>query len=241
MRDQFLRIFSFDSTAIQETRVLERIQELKLNQILPTKIKFLMNVHANSDKLGKLVEEMFSCVGQIVESKVEVIESVGKFFENKINFLSGLSGPNTNPQEIVEAVQSGNLFEFLNFGPLTQNGIPGISDHELEQTVEGVIKDANPEVPLLGPAKPLLVDHKILGMLSGRDKNRFVNRYLARRLSKMLESSSNVINIERGQTVIQSFLPPLQLGTHCTNDINLGRSQVSAVVTRYGQMQISTS
>ena len=81
MRDQFLRIFSFDSTAIQETRVLERIQELKLNEILPTKIKFLMNVHSNSDKLGKLVEEMFSCVGQIVESKVEVIESVGKFLQ----------------------------------------------------------------------------------------------------------------------------------------------------------------
>ena len=54
MRDQFLRIFSFDSTAIQETRVLERIQELKLNQILPTKIKFLMNVHLFALYLGNI-------------------------------------------------------------------------------------------------------------------------------------------------------------------------------------------
>ena len=120
MREQFLRIFSFDSTAIQETRLLERIQELKINKILPTKIRFLVNVHANSDKLGALLEQMFSCIGQIVDAKVDVIESVGKFFENKIKFLSGLNGGGRNPQEIVEAVATGNLFDLVNFGPVHQ-------------------------------------------------------------------------------------------------------------------------
>ena len=58
---------------LQETRLLERIQELKINKILPTKIRFLVNVHANSDKLGALLEQMFACIGQIVEAKVMIM------------------------------------------------------------------------------------------------------------------------------------------------------------------------
>ena len=45
-------------------------------------------------------------------------------------------------------------------------------------------------MPVLGPAKPLLVDHRVLGMLSGRSRDRFVNRYLARRLAMLLATSS---------------------------------------------------
>jgi len=134
LRDEFLRTFSFDSNDIQEAHLLERIQKLKLDRILPNKIRFLMNVHTNSDKLGRLLEQMFDCVRQIVEAKIQVIESVGKFFENKIEFLSGFSGGGTRPEVIVEAVQTGNLFELLNFGPVTQTGVPGISDRELEKT-----------------------------------------------------------------------------------------------------------
>ena len=244
MRDQFLRIFSFDSSALQETRLLERIQELKLNQILPAKMRFLMNVHANSDKLGRMLEQIFSCVGQIVEAKVEVIESVGKFFENKINFLEGLSGPGTNAQEIVEAVQTGNLFELLNFGPFTQAGVPGMSDAELERTVEGLLAELSPEVPDTGPVrfpvKPLLVDHRILGLLSGRDRERFINRYLARRLARLVRGSSSELEVTRGRTVLQSSLPPLHLGSPCTNDIRLGRSRVEAVVTRSSRLAATT-
>ena len=69
-------------------------------------------------------------------------------------------------------------------------------------------------------------------IISGSDRTRFVNRYLARRLSYLLESSHSVLNIERGQTVLQTHLQPLHMGTPCTNDINLGRSQVAAVVSR---------
>ena len=203
-----------------------------------------MNVHANSDKLGRMLEQIFSCVGQIVEAKVEVIESVGKFFENKINFLEGLSGPGTNAQEIVEAVQSGNLFELLNFGPFTQAGVPGMSDAELERTVEGLLAELNPEVPDTGPVrfpvKPLLVDHRILGLLSGRDRERFINRYLARRLARLVQGSSSELEVTRGRTVLQSSLPPLHLGSPCTNDIRLGRSRVEAVVTRSSRLAATT-
>ena len=71
-------------------------------------------------------------------------------------------------QAIVEAVQTGNLFELLNFGPISQNGVPGISDQELDHTIQGLLKDVDPQVPVLGSAKPLLVDHRILGVLSGK-------------------------------------------------------------------------
>ena len=240
LRDEFLRTFSFDSTALQEAKLLERIQELKLERILPTKIRFLMNVHTNSDKLGRMLEQIFSCVGQIVEAKIKVIESVGRFFENKIDFLSGFSGPSTRPEVIVEAVQTGNLFELLNFGPVSQDGVPGISDRELDKTIEGILRDTNPQVPVLGSAKPLLVDHRILGMLSGGDRHRFVNRYLSRKLSTALEHSHNVLHIDRGQTVLQSLLPAIHLGTPCTNDIFLGRSRVSAVVTRQSRVSATS-
>ena len=240
LRDEFLRTFSFDSNDIQEAHLLERIQKLKLDRILPNKIRFLMNVHTNSDKLGRLLEQMFDCVRQIVEAKIQVIESVGKFFENKIEFLSGFSGGGTRPEVIVEAVQTGNLFELLNFGPVTQAGVPGISDRELEKTIESILHDTNPEIPVLGPAKPLLVDHRVLGMLSGRDRTRFVNRYLARKLGAVLEHSHNVLTINQGETVIQSQLPSLHLGTPCTSDIFLGRSRVSAVVTRQSRVSATT-
>ena len=126
----------------------------------------------------------------------------------------------------MEAVQSGNLFELINFGPVSQKGVPGISDQELLHTIEGMLKDVDPQVPVLGSPKPLLVNHKVLGMLSGYDRERFVNHYLARKLSQLLETSSSVLDIDRGQTVLQTQLAPLHLGTSCTNDIHLGSSQV---------------
>ena len=39
-------------------------------------------------------------------------------------------------------------------------GLPVISDLELEAQVEAVLHDPNPQIPVLGPAKPLLVDHR---------------------------------------------------------------------------------
>ena len=146
-------------------------------------MRFLLNVQENSDELGLLVEEMFSCVKQIVNAKIEVIESVGRFFDNKIDFISGLSGPSLTPQMIVQAVQEGNLFKLLNFGPVHQTGLPGLSDHELQKTITELLSESNPRAPVVGPVKPLLVDHRILGMLSGPDRDRFVNHYLAKKLA----------------------------------------------------------
>ena len=42
--------------------------------------------------------------------------------------------------------------------------------------------------------------------------------------------------IRRGQTVLQSSLRPLSLGTPCTNDIHLGGSHMTAVVTRSSRL-----
>jgi len=47
-----------------------------------------------------------------------------------------------------------------------------------------------------------------------------------------IATSSSVLDIKRGQTVLQSSLQPLSLGSHCTNDIRMGRSHMTAVVTR---------
>eukprot|EP00091_Calanus_sinicus_P009781 TRINITY_DN22730_c0_g1_i1.p1 TRINITY_DN22730_c0_g1~~TRINITY_DN22730_c0_g1_i1.p1 ORF type:complete len:124 (+),score=6.10 TRINITY_DN22730_c0_g1_i1:42-413(+) len=105
MKEKFLRAFASDTTDIQETKLLERIKDLKLKTILPTKMRFLLNVHANSNQLGEMVQEIFICVGELVEAKVDVIESVGKFVERKIEYLSGLTGPGLSIQTIIELVR----------------------------------------------------------------------------------------------------------------------------------------
>ena len=56
----------------------------------------------------------------------------------------------------------------------------------VEQMLAGL--GPGPAVPLLGDVKSLLVDHRTLGALAGRARERLVNRFLARRLSAMLAS-----------------------------------------------------
>ena len=168
MREEFGRAFSPESAVSQGIGLFEKIQDLKFNKLLPAKMRFLLNVQDNSDELGQMVELMFACVQEIVQAKIEVIESVGRFFENKIDFISGFSGPGMTPQMILEAVQSGNLFQLLNFGPVHQSGLPGISERELEKTIRSLLAMSDPSLPGLGSVKPLLVDHRILGQLSGR-------------------------------------------------------------------------
>ena len=46
MKGQFLRAFSDNSSGGMEARLLERIHGLKLNQVLPKKLKLLLRVHA---------------------------------------------------------------------------------------------------------------------------------------------------------------------------------------------------
>ena len=157
-----------DTTDIRETKLLEKIQELKLKTILPAKMRFLLNVHANSDQLGEMVQHIFQCVGELIEAKVDVIETVGKFVEKKIEFLSGLTGPRFSIQTIIEAVRTGSLYKLANFGPISQHGVPIITDQELSEIINDLLSDTDPMIPVIGPIKLLLVNHKVIGMLAGR-------------------------------------------------------------------------
>ena len=78
-----------------------------------------------------------------------------------------------------------------------------------------------PSVPFVGPIKPLLVNHRLLGALAGRARERVVNRFLARRLSYMLSASHTLVKIREGETLISSSLPPLSLGTPCENEASV--------------------
>ena len=211
-----------------------------MKTILPTKMRFLLNVHANSNQLGAIVQEIFICVGELVEAKVDVIESVGKFVERKIEYLSGLTGPGLSIQTIIEAVRSGTLYKLANLGPILQNGVPLLSDQELTETVEELISGADPMIPIIGPVKPLLVNHKVLGMLAGRSRDKVVNRYLARKLSTFLDHSTTKLTIRQGETVLKSWLPPLQLGTACTHEIYIGRSFAKVIVNRNSRFSATT-
>ena len=69
---------------LQEARLLERLQQLKLHTVLPAKLRLLLAVHGSSEQLGAMLEEIFQCVGELVAAKVEVIEQVGEFVETKV-------------------------------------------------------------------------------------------------------------------------------------------------------------
>ena len=99
---------------------------------------------------------------------------------------------------------------------------------------------SDPRAPGVGPLKPLFVDHKILGQLSGRERERFVNHYLARKLAAQLTNSQSKLSIDAGETVLASHLPPLRLGSPCTNNIILGATDLSAVVTRDSRVRATS-
>ena len=240
MKDQFLRSFSSDPADIQETRLLERIKDLKLKVILPAKMRFLLNVHANSDQLGEMVEEIFACVGELVDAKVDVIESVGEFVEQKIEYLSGLTGPGLSITTLLEAVRTGTLYKLANYGPVIQTGVPALSHQELEETVEELLSGADPSIPIIGPFKPLLVNHRVLGRLAGRYREDVINHYLARRLSLFIQQSKNKLVIRQGETILESWLPRIHLGTPCTSQVSLGRSWSRVVVDRRSRFSATT-
>ena len=99
--------------------------------------------------------------------------------------------------------------------------MPLISSTDLEEMVERMLVGLGegPHVPLVGPVKPLLVDHRVLGTLAGRARNQLVNRFLARRLSQLLTGSHTVVEVRQGESLITSYLPPLTLGTPCSNEV----------------------
>ena len=131
-------------------------------------------------------------------------------------------------------------YKLANFGPLLQTGVPVVSDQELTEAVEELISGTDPMIPIIGPVKPLLVNHKVLGMLAGRSRDKVVNRYLARKLGTFLEQSSTKLTVRQGETVLQSWLPPLHLGTACTNEIFIGRSFARVVVNRNSRFSATT-
>ena len=87
----------------------------------------------------------------------------------------------------------------------------------VEQMLAGL--GPGPSVPFLGPVKPLLVDHRILGALAGRARERLVNRFLARRLSAMMAASHTLVKVRQGETLLSTSLPPVSLGTPCDNEV----------------------
>ena len=88
----------------------------------------------------------------------------------------------------------------------------------VEQMLAGL--GPGPSVPFLGPVKALLVDHRILGALAGRARERLVNRFLARRLSAMMAASQTLVKVRQGETLLSTSLPPVSLGTPCDNEVN---------------------
>ena len=225
---------------VEQARLLERIQELKLNTILPRKLKLLLRIHANSEELGGMVQDIFLCVGDLVEAKRSLIEAVGKFFDRKVEFLNGLTGPSISVVNIIEAVRNGRLYQLLNFGPIDARGIPVISDQQLMQTVNQLISGFDPMVPIIGPVKPIFVNQKALGMLAGPSRDRVVNLYLSRKLSQFLDQGRYHIKVHQGEVLFKSWLPPIQFGTKCDTEMSIGRSYGSIVVNRNSRFTATT-
>merc|ERR1719431_1175008 len=107
LKSDFVRVFSGGAMERQEVGLLERIQHLKLNTILPTKMRVLLNIHAHSEELRDMVNEIFGRVGELLKEKKELIKSVGSFVDSQVEFLSGLTGPAITLPALVEAVQTG--------------------------------------------------------------------------------------------------------------------------------------
>ena len=68
--------------------MLERIQELKFNTILPRKMRLLLNVHAHSEELRDMINEIFICVGGLLEAKRDLIQAVGIFVDSQVDSSS---------------------------------------------------------------------------------------------------------------------------------------------------------
>ena len=182
--------------------------------------------------------DLIASVGTFVEQKVTFWASKSQFnsYLFQVEFLSGLTGPAMDIRTLVEAVRSGTLYQLINFGPhyviffkrkkqinqfapFQYHGLP-IPPSEIEHMVEEMLAGMGPgpSVPFVGPIKPLLVNHRLLGALAGRARERVVNRFLAKRLSYMLSASHTLVKIREGETLMSSSLPPLSLGTPCENE-----------------------
>jgi hypothetical protein len=167
----------------------------------------LLKVHASSDELAEMIQEIFQCVSDLGDAKIALIESFGQFVDRKVEFLSGLTGPSISVGSIAEGVRSGNLYQLLNFGPLDVRGIPFVSDQQLMETVNMLISGIDPMVPIIGPVKPIFVNQKVLGMLAGPSKERVVNLYLSTKLSQFLDQGRYHIRVSQGEALFKTWLP----------------------------------
>ena len=86
LKRDFARAFSGERSGRREVHLLERIQELKFNTILPRKMRLLLNVHAHSEELRDMINEIFICVGGLLEAKRDLIQAVGIFVDSQVPF-----------------------------------------------------------------------------------------------------------------------------------------------------------
>ena len=84
LKRDFVRAFSGERSGRREVHLLERIQDLKFNTILPRKMRLLLNVHAHSEELRDMINEIFICVGGLLEAKRELIQAVGIFVDSQV-------------------------------------------------------------------------------------------------------------------------------------------------------------
>ena len=88
LKRDFARAFSGERSGRREVHLLERIQELKFNTILPRKMRLLLNVHAHSEELRDMINEIFICVGGLLEAKRDLIQAVGIFVDSQVDSSS---------------------------------------------------------------------------------------------------------------------------------------------------------
>ena len=87
LKRDFVRAFSGERSGRREVHLLERIQDLKFNTILPRKMRLLLNVHAHSEELRDMINEIFICVGGLLEAKRELIQAVGIFVDSQVTSI----------------------------------------------------------------------------------------------------------------------------------------------------------
>ena len=98
LKRDFVRAFSGERSGRREVHLLERIQDLKFNTILPRKMRLLLNVHAHSEELRDMINEIFICVGGLLEAKRELIQAVGIFVDSQVTSTDKSPIKDENPR-----------------------------------------------------------------------------------------------------------------------------------------------
>ncbi|XP_023321023.1 uncharacterized protein LOC111695815 [Eurytemora carolleeae] len=237
IKTQFINSFVSGSGGEE---LLLRAQDFTVGELLPAKINFIMNAYNNSEGIAKIFGEMVKNANTLLETKYKVVQSVVEYGENKMDLFRDSLGTNLTFYEVLDSLQRGTLLSKINVGPKQIRGdfIPRM---DTEKIIGNLLRMGDPTLPIVNiPVKEMFANTERIPLkIRPLDRRKYVNQWLTHQLTNNAMYTWFTFHVKRGEGVLETSSPPMQLGNPCGLGYRFQGGKGRASISKTSQVSLT--